>query len=51
MELFGKTTKGRQLIVVFTIRKGMVRPVTAYTMNQKDRELVCPADRQVRHLT
>lgn len=41
-KLFGKTAKGRYIIVVFTLRKGKVRPVTAYTMNRKDRELYAP---------
>jgi uncharacterized protein len=38
-KLFGKTAKGRFLVVVFTLRKGRIRPITAYTMNRKERGL------------
>jgi uncharacterized DUF497 family protein len=41
-KLFGKTMKNRYLTVVFTLRKGRVRPITAYTMNRKDRDLYAP---------
>jgi uncharacterized DUF497 family protein len=36
-KLFGKTLDGRFLVVVFTIRGGRFRTVTAYTMNQLER--------------
>ena len=39
---FGKTAKGRYLTVVFAIRKGRVRPVTAHTMNREDRRVYGP---------
>jgi uncharacterized DUF497 family protein len=32
-KLFGKTTSGRHLVVMFTIRRKMSRTVTAYRMN------------------
>jgi uncharacterized protein len=38
-KLFGKTAKARFIVVVFTIRQGRIRTVTAYTMNRKEREL------------
>jgi uncharacterized DUF497 family protein len=38
-KLVGKTAKGRYLTVIFTIRKGKIRPVTAHTMHQKERKL------------
>jgi uncharacterized DUF497 family protein len=41
-KLFGKTAKGRYIIVVFTLRRGRVRPVTAYTMNRDDRDFYAP---------
>ena len=36
-KLFGRTEAGRYLVVVFTIRRSKLRPVTAYTMNQAER--------------
>ena len=36
-KLFGKTTTGRYLVVVFTIRHSKMRTITAYTMNQAER--------------
>jgi uncharacterized DUF497 family protein len=41
-KLFGKTTVGRHLVVVFTIRLNKMRTVTAYTMNQAERKLYAP---------
>lgn len=38
-KLFGTTTAGRYLVVVFTIRGNKVRTVTAYTMNQAERKV------------
>jgi uncharacterized DUF497 family protein len=38
-KLFGRTTVGRYLVVVFTIRGRRFRPVTAYTMNRAERRL------------
>ena len=38
-KLFGRTTAGRYLVVVFTIRGRRFRPVTAYTMNRAERRL------------
>jgi hypothetical protein len=36
-KLFGRAEAGRYLVVVFTIRRTKLRPVTAYTMNQAER--------------
>jgi len=36
-KLFGRTSDGRFLVVVFTIRLNKLRTVTAYTMNQAER--------------
>jgi uncharacterized DUF497 family protein len=41
-KLFGRTTAGRYLVVVFTIRHNRMRTVTAYTMNQAERSTHAP---------
>lgn len=41
-KLFGTSEAGRYLIVVFTIRDQRLRPVTAHTMNQRERKLYGP---------
>lgn len=35
----GHTDSGRLLFVVFTIRKGLVRPISARDMNRKERKV------------
>lgn len=45
-KLFGTSAAGRYLIVVFTIRKGRLRPVTAYAMNQRERKTYAPEIRK-----
>jgi uncharacterized DUF497 family protein len=35
--LFAKTTPGRYLVVVFTVRRNLFRTVTAYEMNATER--------------
>ena len=40
--LFGTSAAGRYLVVVFTIRDRRLRPVTAYTMNQRERRIYAP---------
>jgi uncharacterized DUF497 family protein len=41
-KLFGKTTSGRYLVVVFTIRRKLFRTVTAYEMNIVERRKYAP---------
>ena len=41
-KLLGKTSSGRYLVVVFTIRRKRFRTVTAYTMNQAERRIYAP---------
>jgi uncharacterized DUF497 family protein len=36
-KLFGKTGSGRYLVVVFTVRRKLIRTVTAYEMNAIER--------------
>jgi hypothetical protein len=38
-KLFGITEEGRYLVVVFTIRRGRFRTVTAYAMNRSERRM------------
>ena len=41
-KLFGSTAAGRYLVVVFTIRDERLRPVTAHSMNQRERRIYAP---------
>lgn len=41
-KLFGRSEEGRYLVVVFTIRRNRLRPVTAYPMNQVERGVYGP---------
>lgn len=41
-KLFGTSAAGRYLVMVFTIRGGRLRPVTAHTMNQRERSIYGP---------
>ena len=41
-KLFGTSAAGRYLVVVFTIRDKRLRPVTADTMNQRERGIYAP---------
>ena len=41
-KLFGTSAAGRYLVVVFTIRERLLRPVTAHTMNQRERGMYAP---------
>jgi uncharacterized DUF497 family protein len=41
-KLFGSSAAGRYLVVVFTIRHERLRPVTAHTMNQRERGIYVP---------
>jgi uncharacterized protein len=41
-KLFGKTASGRYLVVVFTIRRRLLRAVTAYEMNATERKKYGP---------
>jgi len=41
-KLFGTTAAARYLVVVFTIREDRLRPVTAHTMNQRERKIYGP---------
>jgi uncharacterized protein len=41
-KLFGTSAAGRYLVVVFTIRENRLRPVTAHTMNPKERKIYAP---------
>ncbi|MDE3059290.1 MAG: BrnT family toxin [Bacteroidota bacterium] len=36
-KIFGKTSDGRLLLVVFTIRKKLIRPISARAMNKKEK--------------
>ena len=37
-KILGKTANSRLLIIVFTIRKQMIRPISARSMNKKERD-------------
>ena len=41
-KLFGRSADGRYLVVVFTIRDDRLRPVTAHTMNERERRIYAP---------
>jgi uncharacterized DUF497 family protein len=41
-KLFGRSAAGRYLVVVFTIRRDMLRAVTTHTMNQRERRIYAP---------
>ena len=41
-KLFGTSAAGRYLVVVFTIRDERLRPITAHTMNQRERRIYAP---------
>jgi uncharacterized DUF497 family protein len=41
-KLFGKTASERCLVVVFTVRRKLFRPVTAYEMNAAERRRYAP---------
>jgi uncharacterized DUF497 family protein len=41
-KLLGTSAAGRYLVVVFTIRDRRLRPVTAHTMNQRERRIYGP---------
>jgi uncharacterized DUF497 family protein len=41
-KLFGKTASKRCLVVVFTVRRKLFRPVTAYEMNAAERRKYAP---------
>lgn len=41
-QLFGTSVARRYLVVVFTIRNERLRPVTAHTMNQRERRIYAP---------
>jgi uncharacterized DUF497 family protein len=41
-KLFGTSAAGRYLVVVFTIRHQRLRPVTAHTMNRRERRIYAP---------
>lgn len=41
-QLFGKTSVGRLIVVVFTIRRNLFRTVTAYPMNATQRKRYGP---------
>jgi uncharacterized DUF497 family protein len=41
-KLLGTSAAGRYLVVVFTIRDERLRPVTAHTMNQRERRIYAP---------
>ena len=41
-KLFGRTSSGRFLVVVFTIRRQLFRTVTAYEMNAAERKKYAP---------
>ena len=38
--IFGRTNNGRELTIVFTIRKMLIRVISARDMNKKEREYV-----------
>ena len=44
--MLGMTADGRLLLVVYIIRLGAIRAVTAYTANRKDRETYAAARRK-----
>jgi hypothetical protein len=41
-KLFGTSSMGRYLVVVFTVRNERLRPVTAHPMNQRERKIYGP---------
>jgi uncharacterized DUF497 family protein len=41
-KLFGRSGAGRYLVVVFAIRDDRLRPVTAHTMNERERKIYAP---------
>ncbi len=41
-KLFGTSAAGRYLVVVFSIRDERLRPVTAHTMNRRERKIYAP---------
>jgi uncharacterized DUF497 family protein len=41
-KLFGKAASGRRLVVVFTVRRKLLRTVTAYEMNATERRKYAP---------
>jgi len=41
-KLLGTSAAGRYLVVVFTLRDERLRPVTAHTMNQRERRIYAP---------
>jgi uncharacterized DUF497 family protein len=41
-KLLGTSGAGRYLVVVFTIRDQLLRPVTAHTMNHRERRIYAP---------
>jgi len=41
-KLFGKTARGRYLVIVFTVRRKLFRTVTAYEMNAAERSKYAP---------
>ncbi|MBZ5619944.1 MAG: BrnT family toxin [Acidobacteriia bacterium] len=41
-KLFGTSSAGQYLVVVFTIRDERLRPVTAHPMNQRERRIYAP---------
>jgi uncharacterized DUF497 family protein len=41
-KLFGRSADGRYLVVVFTIRDDRLRPVTAHTVNERERRIYAP---------
>jgi uncharacterized protein len=41
-KLFGKAASGRFLVVVFTVRRKVLRTVTAYEMNAAERKQYAP---------
>jgi uncharacterized DUF497 family protein len=41
-KLLGRSAAGRYPVVAFTIRDGRLRPVTAHTMNQRERRIYAP---------
>jgi hypothetical protein len=41
-KLFGRSAAGSHLVVVFTIRDDRLRPVTAHTMNERERRIYAP---------
>jgi uncharacterized DUF497 family protein len=41
-KFFGTSAAGRYLVVVFTLRDDRLRPVTAHTMNRRERRIYAP---------